>query len=180
MQAMAGYVRVSRVGGRKGPSFVSPEQQRERIEWWASGHDVEVIWYEELDRSGGDDTRPEWQAAIGACERGELVGIIVAKLDRFARSARDAFKGFDRLAGVGARFVSVEDGFDDSTAMGRFARGMIALIAELERERITESWESAASGAVADGVHVAPTPYGYLREKNDDGKTPASRSRSIR
>src|SRR5262245_57707927 len=32
---MDGYVRVSRVGGREGPGYMSPDVQREAIERWA-------------------------------------------------------------------------------------------------------------------------------------------------
>ena len=54
MERLDGYVRVSRVGGREGDSFISPRVQRQKIEAWAKLHDVvlgEVI--EELDVSGG-------------------------------------------------------------------------------------------------------------------------------
>jgi hypothetical protein len=70
-----------------------------------------------------------------------------------------------RLNEAGARFVSVEDGFDGSTAMGRFAIGILSLIAELELERIKESWQSAISSAVGRGIHIsARVPTGYERD----------------
>lgn len=164
MLPMAGYIRVSRVAGREGDSFISPQVQRERIEAWARSQGAEIDWYEELDASGGDRSRAQWQAALESCERGETGGVVVAKLDRFARSAKDAFEAFERLEDAGARFVSVEDGFDDSTHMGKFARGILTLLAQLERTRLTESWDTAARRAVDDGVHVAPTPFGYQRK----------------
>jgi len=58
-----------------------------------------------------------------------------------------------------ARLVSVEDNFDGSTPMGRFAIGILTLIAELELERIKENWsaESVLEVQVPDiaGVVVA-------------------------
>ena len=56
-----------------------------------------------------------------------------------------------RLNEAGARLVSVEDNFDGSTPMGRFAIGILTLIAELELERIQENWASAVSSAVERG-----------------------------
>jgi len=49
-----GYIRVSRVGGRSGDSFHSPDLQREAIQGWAAAHGHEIVqWHEELDESGG-------------------------------------------------------------------------------------------------------------------------------
>src|SRR5437867_5248524 len=162
-----GYIRVSRRGGREGESFISPEVQRKKIAAWAKLHEVEVVaWWEEIDQSGAKLERPLFQQALERCERGESGGIIVARLDRFARSAVDALTSIRRLTDAGARLVSVEDNFDGSTPMGRFAIGILTLIAELELERIRENWDNAVSAAVKRGVHIsARVPTGYKRDE---------------
>jgi site-specific DNA recombinase len=162
-----GYIRVSRRGGREGESFISPEVQRKKIAAWAKLHEVEVVaWWEEIDQSGAKLERPLFQQALERCERGESGGIIVARLDRFARSAVDALTSIRRLTDAGARLVSVEDNFDGSTPMGRFAIGILTLIAELELERIKENWTSAVTSAVGRGVHIsARVPTGYRKDK---------------
>jgi len=102
-------------------------------------------------------------------EAGETDGIVVAKLDRFARSVADAAVAIRRLRDAGGQLVSVEDNFDSSTPMGRFAVNMILALAELELERIRDSWAVAQEHAVRRGVHVASrTPTGY--RKRDDGR----------
>jgi Resolvase, N terminal domain len=54
-----GYVRVSRVGGREGDRFISPELQREQIEAVARREGVQVVEVvQKLDASGGDASRP--------------------------------------------------------------------------------------------------------------------------
>jgi site-specific DNA recombinase len=163
---MDGYIRVSRVAGREGESFISPEVQRQKIAGWAELHGVEIVrWWEELDQSGKRRDRPMFQEALARCEAGETGGIVVARLDRFARSAVDALESIKRLNEAGARLVSVEDNFDGSTPMGRFAIGILTLIAELELERITESWSTAVKAAVERGVHISATPpAGYRRD----------------
>src|SRR5215218_8813553 len=162
-----GYIRVSRRGGREGESFISPDVQRKKIAAWAKLHDVEIVqWWEEVDQSGAKLERPMFQEALARCERGETGGIVVARLDRFARSAVDALTSIKRLNEAGARLVSVEDNFDGSTPMGRFAIGILTLIAELELERIKGGWETAVNEAVARGVHIsARPPTGYQRTK---------------
>src|SRR5215216_605421 len=163
-----GYIRVSRVAGREGESFIAPEVQRKKIEDWAKLHEVEVVqWWEEIDQSGAKLERPMFQQALARCEAGETGGIVVARLDRFARSAVDALTSIRRLNDAGARLVSVEDNFDGSTPMGRFAIGILTLIAELELERIKESWSTAVSEAVKRGVHIsARVPAGYRKEES--------------
>jgi site-specific DNA recombinase len=160
-----GYIRVSRRGGREGESFISPDVQRKKIADWAALHDVEILaWWEEIDQSGAKLERPLFQEALARCERAETGGIVVARLDRFARSAIDALESIRRLNEAGARLVSVEDNFDGSTPMGRFAIGILTLIAELELERIKENWDSAVRSAVERGVHIsARPPTGYRR-----------------
>jgi DNA invertase Pin-like site-specific DNA recombinase len=164
-----GYIRVSRRGGREGESFISPDVQREKIANWAKASDVEIIhWWEEIDQSGAKLERPMFQEALARCERGETGGIVVARLDRFARSAIDALESIRRLNAAGARLVSVEDGFDGSTPMGRFAIGILTMIAELELERIKESWATAITRAVERGVHISsrpPTGYRWDESK---------------
>jgi site-specific DNA recombinase len=163
-----GYIRVSRVAGREGESFIAPEVQRRKIAEWAKLHEVEVAqWWEELDQSGARRARPMFQRALERCEQRETGGIVVARLDRFARSAVDALESIKRLNDAGARLVSVEDNFDGSTPMGRFAIGILSLIAELELERIKESWSTAVSEAVKRGVHIsARVPAGYHKDES--------------
>jgi site-specific DNA recombinase len=69
---MDAYVRVSRVAGREGPSFISPSVQREQIAAWAKMRGVEVLqWHEDLDQSGGKLERPGLTALLARIESGE-------------------------------------------------------------------------------------------------------------
>ncbi len=170
-----GYVRVSKVGTREGESFVSPQLQRERIEAAARNAGAEIVeWHEDLDESGGNASRPGFVRALERVEAGETEGIVVAKLDRFARSVLDARNALRRIDDAGGTFISAEDGFDSATPMGRFAQTMLFAMAELELERVREGWTSARTVAARRGVHMAKAPTGYKRgkegrlEPNDD------------
>ena len=144
--------------------------QRQKIAGWAELHGVEIVrWWEELDQSGAKRERPMFQEAWRAVSRARRAGSWLRGLDRFARSAVDALESIKRLNEAGARLVSVEDNFDGSTPMGRFAIGILTLIAELELERIKESWGTAIRAAVDRGVHIsARVPTGYRRD--EDGR----------
>src|SRR4051812_43733050 len=112
MARLDGYIRVSRVAGREGDSFISPAVQRERCTKFAegSGHSI-VTWHEDLDEPGTKATRPGFVRVLERIEAGETDGVIIAKLDRFARSVADAATAIRRINEAGGLLVSVADGF---------------------------------------------------------------------
>jgi site-specific DNA recombinase len=165
-----GYVRVSRVGGRTGDSFISPDVQRERLRASAkvAGHRILRI-HEDLDLPGTHSARPGLQAALQRVEAGQIDGLIVAKLDRFGRSAIDIHRNLERIREAGGELLTAAEGIDTSTPIGRFFLTIVAGFAELEIERIGENWRAARTRAVDRGVHISGhTPRGYSRL--DDGR----------
>ena len=160
---LIGYIRVSRVAGRGGDSFVSPSDQRDRIAAYATakGHTV-IDFVTDLDQSGGKVDRPGFQGALARCEAGEAKGVIVAKLDRFARSLVDAAATVKRLDAAGCTLVSVGDDIDASGPSGKLMRAILFAFAEFERDRINESWATAKERAIGRGVHVGRAPIGYV------------------
>ena len=175
------YIRVSKVGGRSGESFISPAVQRERIGSWAEAHGHTLTWHEpEMDVSGGTMSRPVFDRIMERVRRGESDGVIVAKLDRFARTLVGALSTLEEFERHGAVLVCVADNIDLSTPMGKAFLRILLVFAELERDRISESWKTATSNAVARGIHIAKfTPIGYERSPDKrlvpDAKAPAIR-----
>jgi site-specific DNA recombinase len=165
---MDGYVRVSRVGGRSGDSFISPQVQRESIQRYAYAHEIDIAaWHEDLDQSGGKMSRPAFDQMLARVEVGESGGVIVARLDRFGRSLVGSLAAIQRIDDAGGKFVSVSDSFDTSTPNGRLILRIMLSLGEFELERIRDSWAVAGSSAVGRGIHITPTvPYGY--RKNGD------------
>lgn len=171
MKAIA-YIRVSRVGGREGDSFLSPQLQRESIEGLARREGLEIVsWLEELDASGGDATRPKWNEAIEAVERGEAAGIACWNISRFSRSIRDFLNAIDRIEAAGGRLFSATEEFGDDPA-GRMTRNVLLSIAEMERERARAGFRAADVSAIERGIFVgARIPLGY-RRRADRGLEP--------
>lgn len=173
------YIRVSKVRGRSGESFISPTVQREQIEAWARAHGHELTWHEpELDVSGGTMRRPIFDRIVQRIRDGESDGVIVAKLDRFARTLVGALNVLEEFERTGAVLVSVADNIDLSTPMGKAFMRILLVFAELERDRISESWQTASSNAVARGIHITKfVPVGYERRPDrrlaPDAQAPA-------
>jgi DNA invertase Pin-like site-specific DNA recombinase len=115
MRAVA-YIRVSRVGGRSGDSFISPEIQEDAISAMAQRLGLTIIeTITELDVSGGNADRVGWQGALAMVESGKAEALIVYNLSRFSRSQLDALAAIDRIKAAGGRLHSAQEGsFDDS------------------------------------------------------------------
>ncbi len=105
--------------------------------------------------------RPGLKRALALVREGHADGIVVAKLDRFGRTLEVplVIRG---LVDDGKVFLSAADQFDTSTPMGRFALGMMSLVATLERERHIETWGNSTRNAIQRGVAIR-VPYGYRR-----------------
>src|SRR5215207_7550655 len=159
------YIRVSRVAGREGDTFISPAVQLETIQRHADGGGHQIVdVLQDLDQPGSRDDRPAFQQALEAVERDEADGLIVAKLDRFARSVAGAARALERLETAGGTLVAVDLGMDTSTPAGRLMRNVLTALAEFELDRIRDSWAQARDRAIGRGVHISNVPpVGYLR-----------------
>ena len=62
--------------------------------------------------------------------------IIVFKLSRFGRNARDILNSLEFIMKYGVHLLCVEDGLDSSTAMGKMMITILGAVAEMERENI--------------------------------------------
>ncbi|UTI65575.1 recombinase family protein [Paraconexibacter antarcticus] len=158
------------MSGRSGESFISPTVQREQIAHWAKLRNAEILEiHEDLDQSGGGFDRPGLQRAIERVEAKESSGIVVAKLDRFARSLQGALETIKRIHDAGGDFVCVDLGVDPTTPMGKMQTNLLLVLAEFELDRIREQWSTAREHAVGRGVHISRhPPSGY--DKGPDGR----------
>lgn len=163
-----GYIRVSRVAGRSGDSFISPGEQKERVAAWAKsqGHSIEQ-WHEDLDQPGSKSNRPGLIAAMKRIEGDASAGLVVARLDRFGRSVQDSANLLARIRAADGVLCTVAEGIDTSGYMGKFLADLFAALGELELARIRENWNTARKSAVARGIHVSGrVPTGYRRGEN--------------
>ena len=172
-RASVGYVRVSRVGGRGGDSFLSPDLQREEIARAAAREGLEVAEIiEELDASGGDSKRPGWNRALAMVERGEAAAVVVYNISRASRSVVDFLDADGRLRAAGGRLISSQESLGDD-ATGVMTRNILLAIAQMERERARENFAASTASAVERGIHVAGTiPLGYQRDPQTRRLTP--------
>jgi DNA invertase Pin-like site-specific DNA recombinase len=109
----------------------------------------ERIWSE---KASGKSTngRPELAKLLRALVSGDTV--VVTKLDRFARSARDLLNIVGELKDLGVGFISLGDSWCDTTnETGRFMLTVMSGIAELERDLIRKRCAAGIARAKAMG-----------------------------
>lgn len=101
--------------------------------------------------SGADkDGRPELQRMLDHVRPGDVVH--VTKLDRLARSAKDALEIADQLRSKQAGLVVHDLGNLDITSdVGRMVYTVLAAVAEMERNRIRERQREGIERAKAEG-----------------------------
>jgi site-specific DNA recombinase len=160
-------IRVSRKNNREGSSFLSPEEQRDTIIRYAQARGYTIgEWFDETDSvSGKSVERAGLQAALARALDNATDGIIVAKVDRFARSVVGGLTTVGQLERAGKEFVAVKDGVDGATGgtpTGRMLRGILFLFAQWQLETLTEGWENTRARHIANGVHTHE-PYGYVK-----------------
>jgi DNA invertase Pin-like site-specific DNA recombinase len=163
-RTLDGYVRVSRVAGREGAAYISPDVQKEAIQRWADYRGVTIArWEIDEDQSGGTQDRPGLRRVLERVERGETDGIVVWRLSRFARNVAGALADLERLDAAGGHFASVEEAIDPTGPFGQFVLTTLLAIAKLERDNTVAGWQTAKQRAVLRGAHIGPTPFGYAR-----------------
>lgn len=167
-----GIIRVSQVKGRDGESFVSPSEQRERIEAACDRDDLRLTrTTDELDVSGRTalDDRKGLREAIEAVEAGEADVIVAAYFDRLVRSLKVQAEVVQRVERAGGKVLAVDVGqVTEGTASEWLSGTMHGMVAEYYARLAGERTASAQRRAVARGVVPFPNvPPGYMR--NEDG-----------
>ena len=125
--------------------------------------------FEDAGYSGKNTDRPSFQAMMNRIRKGEFTHVLVWKIDRISRNLLDFAEMFKELQKLRVTFVSKNEQFDTSSAMGEAMLKIILVFAELERnmtaERVTATMISRASSGIWNGGRI-PYGYDYDKEKN--------------
>lgn len=160
----AAYVRQSRTSERD----MSLTEQHDTIERdFTRRHGIEIPadrWFEDQDVSGGKMRRKHFDELMKLAEAGEIDGVVVARVSRFARTLVGALGAIEVLDKQGVMFVSATEPLDTSTATGKLLLSNYLAIAEWELAKIREQWNYFQGSAIARGIHIGHGAcYGYRR-----------------
>lgn len=124
-----------------------------RLESYCARMDYQVSNVYTDEASGKDANRPGWRALLSDARRGEFEAVIVTKLDRIMRSLTqllDTLRDFEKRH---VSIITLDQGIIDmSSANSRLQISIIAMVAEWEREIISERTKEALRAKKEKGV----------------------------
>lgn len=136
------YYRVSTE--RQGKSGLGLEAQQKSVEIYLKGGNWKLLSSHVEVESGKVINRPKLQEALAAC-RIHHATLLISKLDRLSRDAHFLLG----LQKANVRFVAVDMPHADN-----FTVGILAMVAQKEREMISQRTKDALAAAKARGVKL--------------------------
>lgn len=110
--------------------------------------------------------RPEFRRLLDRLEAGDV--LVVTKLDRLGRNAMDVRQSVEMLAERGIRVICLAlGGVDLTSPAGKMTMGVIAAVAEFERDLLVERTQAGLARAKAEGKKVGRPPCLSPKQKAD-------------
>lgn len=134
-----------------------PETQLMRLRDFVAGHPDWHITKEYVDTASANDLghRIAWRALTDDAVRHRFDAVLVFRLDRAFRSVKHMHDTLAVWEPLHIGFLSAQEGFDTTTALGRLLLNLLASLAEFEleliRERVTAGMDRAKRQGKAIG-----------------------------
>src|ERR1700757_4520427 len=138
-----GYARVS-------TGHQSLDQQLDALT--AAGVDPKRVYSDKLSGTSTREQRPGLAALLDYARPGDA--IVVVGIDRLGRNAAEVMTTIRELGEHNIVLRSLREGIDSSNATGRMVAGVLASLAERERERARERRMAAREARRARGQHI--------------------------
>ena len=116
------------------------------------GIEEQNIYSDTMTGAKTAEDRPEFARLLEAIEDGDV--LYVWKLDRLGRSMVSVVQTVISLTERRITLRSIQEGIDTSTSLGRALVGILASLAELERENIIERVKAGMQAAKARGKDI--------------------------
>lgn len=160
------YIRVSTRWQVDGDSLPMQRDELPKYVQYALGiSDYEI--FEDAGYSAKNTDRPAYQSMMSRVRAGEFTHIVVWKLDRISRNLLDFAGMYAELKRLGVVFISKNEQFDTSTAIGEAMLKIILVFAELERNMTSERVSSIMINRAQNGQwNGGRIPFGYRYDKN--------------
>ena len=162
-----GYVRVSTtIQANEG---ISLDNQIKKIKSYCELNDLELISIVKDEGISAKNLkgRPNAINMLNKAVKNKY-SIVVYKLDRMFRNTVDALTTISQMDKKGVVFHSINEKLDTSSAMGKFFITMLAALAELERNVVSERTKDALQNKKAQGFRVGNIPFGWSLTKNNE------------
>lgn len=160
-QIAALYVRVST--GYQADKDSLPFQKKELKAYCKHVlHLDNVEIFEDAGKSGKNTNRPGFERMMKKVRAGQVSHVIVYKIDRISRNLVDFSLMYDDFKYHRVTFISLNEQFDTSSAIGEAVLKIILVFAELERKLTSERVKDIMIGRAQSGQwNGARVPYGW-------------------
>lgn len=127
--------------------------------------------FEDAGKSGKNTKRPAFERMMDKVKAGQVSHVLVYKIDRISRNLIDFSIMYNEFKYHRVAFISLNEQFDTSSAMGEAMLKIVLVFAEMERkltsERVTDVMIGRAQSGLWNGARV---PYGW--DWDDEKKCP--------
>lgn len=122
---------------------------------------------EYIEKASSVKHRPVFESILKAAQAGKIDVLLVWRIDRFARSMRDFVNTTLQLKNWRVRLVSATENVDsgDQNPFANFMLGLLALLAELERNIIIDRVNAGIAEAQRQGKHCGRPMRLWNRDK---------------
>ena len=139
---------------------MNPDNQRLQLEQHAKLKGWEYTIFEEKESTR--ETRPIKQEVLNLTRKGAFNGIMVWKLDRWARSSQELIMEVNELTSKGKEFIVLTQPIDTTNANGRLFLQILSAFAEFERELISERTIAGQQRALKEGKRIGRHPLNCI------------------
>lgn len=133
--------------------------------------DCEFEIFEDEGFSGKNTDRPAFKRLMKLCQLKHFDVVAVYKIDRLARNIVDFMNIYNELENLDIKLISITEGFDPTTPIGKMMMVMLAGFADMERmniaQRVKDNMISLAKKGCFTGGKIN---RGYCLEEKSDGK----------
>ena len=143
---------------RSSTSEQHPDAQLGPLRAWAAAHGHDAVEYLDEGVSGAKARRPALDAMMRAVRAGEVQAVAVAALDRLGRDVANLLAIAGELHERKVELVSLREGLDLASPVGKALFTMLGLVAELERAWIRERVRHGIAAARRRGTHIGRRP----------------------
>ncbi len=144
----------------------NPETQLYLLRHYAAQRGWQIV-KEYVDQASATDYRGRnaWRELVTHVKKGGLDLVLVTKLDRAFRSAKDTYDNLAFLDQHNVGFIAATQPIDTSTSTGKLLLGVLAAVAEFEKSLIVERTKEGLAGAVAQGKRLGRPPGSKDKKK---------------
>jgi len=131
---------------------LKPENQRIQLVEYAEQKGWDYELFEEVESTR--KTRPVKESILKLIRTGKIDGVLIYKLDRWARSLQELIMNITEITNRGKQFIVLTQPFDTTSSAGMLMMQILGAFAEFEREIIRERTMAGLDRARAKGVKL--------------------------